>query len=67
MNEKITYDTLIGLNNNMRVLFKLLHPMGLTIDELKQRADAHNYYKSIYYYVTEVQNNGNRAVQSVEC
>lgn len=49
----ITHDMLTDLGNNIRVVFKFLHPEGLSIEELAKKAEVHAFYRGIYRYVKE--------------
>lgn len=44
---------------NLRAGFNLLHPQGLTLEQLRQKAGEHNFYRVIYqHYCKEVSGNG---------
>lgn len=59
----ITYKELEGLWPNVLIGYRFLHPEGLTLEELKQKAEEHAIYGIIYRHVT----GGSNGNESVEC
>lgn len=51
MNINITYEMLSPLGNNIQAAFKILHPNGLSIEELAKKSQERNFYRGIYHYV----------------
>lgn len=46
--EKITYDMLNEFAPPMQGIFKLMYPTGLTMEQLEQKAQEHNWLRMIY-------------------
>jgi hypothetical protein len=51
MEKLITHDMLADLGNNIRVAYKFLHPNGLSMDELAEKANEHDFYRGVYRYI----------------
>ena len=49
----ITHEMLDGLWPNVVKGYKFLHPNGLSLEELEQKAKEHAVYGIIYRHVTE--------------
>ena len=54
MSKTITYDMLTDLGHNIQTIFEILHPNGLSIEELLKKADKYAFYRGIYNHVKEV-------------
>ena len=53
MNDIVTRDMLTRLGNNVCSAFAVLHPDGLSMEQLAEKANEHRFYKLIYYYAQE--------------
>lgn len=54
MNKLVTHDMLSDLGHNIQVIFKALHPNGITVEELLEKANEYTFYRGIYKHVKEV-------------
>ena len=52
--EKITYDMLDKFGAVVKNTFRLLHPNGLTMEELEQKAKDFNWLRLIYEHFKKV-------------
>ena len=50
----ITYDMLKDLGKNICAIYEFFHPNGLSVEELLEKAEEHNYYRGIYQYLYDV-------------
>lgn len=46
--EKITYDKLKGFGDIEKSMFRLLYPSGLTMDQLKEKAEKFSFHRAVY-------------------
>lgn len=56
MEKKYTYEHFEGLKlnaQNIKNLYRLLHPEGLTLDELRQKAEQHTFYRILYHHLKD--------------
>ena len=46
--DKITYDKLSEFGDVMSCMFRLMYPLGLSMEELEEKAKQYNWLKLIY-------------------
>lgn len=57
MEKRITFDILAPLGGNIQTAFRILHPDGITVEELSEKSRERNFYRGIYQYIERVAEN----------
>lgn len=63
MDDKVTKGTLAGLSDNIRAVFAYLHPAGLSMAELAEKAEKHAFYKGVYRHARRVRDGNNARME----
>lgn len=54
--QKVTYDMLAGLGSVVQNMFRMLYPMGLTMEQIEEKAESYNWMRIIREYVKGAEN-----------
>lgn len=57
-NDLITHDMLRNMHNNYQILYKFVHPNGLTLGELAKKSEEYNIYRIVYKHILKEVYNG---------